>query len=66
MWGLEGKLSSLKDAKTSVDERLTAAEAEGGALRAKLQETQTQLEHRVTELRESKDKVMIIHSQGLP
>ncbi len=51
----------MKDAKTLVDERLTAAVAEGDALKAELQETKTQLERREVELQESNDKVTTVH-----
>ena len=57
MKDLEGRLGSLKEAKASVDERLTAAEDEGGTLRAELQTLRSQLDERQTQLQEATDKV---------
>ncbi|XP_064382187.1 nucleoprotein TPR-like isoform X2 [Halichondria panicea] len=55
---LEGRLGSLKEAKASVDERLTAAEDEGGTLRAELQTLRSQLDERQTQLQEATDKIL--------
>ena len=57
MRDLESRLSSLKEVKSSLDERLRESEEEGATLRAQLSTARSELEQRQSQLQETTDKV---------